>query len=468
MPERLEVFRTRLIDRALISDELMRQALNDEGEWLRERLEREFMKDTFQRRQELFGFRSYDRTVHPTQMYSLQAELALDAIVTRMVALKPLAPSLLEKAAIELLQEYLGRNVSITSEQEADEILLDLTTLIDGEEYAERFTGTKLTPMLPFWSDWDGSNRPSGQGHQLVAAVVMENVRRMAHILGLLRQADPKILINENLLVELDQLPRRNQRFSQLLNEITHLTHQLEQRYRGVLPFSLDATPLQQLAIRWHLRRDPARILWKHNDRYERKMLELRQQRRAMLEDYFALNKRLRKQIHALIPTIQINRDSEDLLQEVVGYRDILQRSVITPRIHQGMVTARDQFAVDTTIYNMHEINTIAGKYGNPGMTLALQTSMESKAEALISLDRKMRIQGEQMRRKHPAVELPSIRLIPLVEDIDSVRNIRYYLERVWDYATQSRSTAQSPQNRFAEIITEVFIAGSDLSQQVS
>jgi aspartate/methionine/tyrosine aminotransferase len=468
VPERLEVFRTRLIDRALISDELMRQASNDGGEWLAERLEREFMKDSLQRRQELFRFRSYDRTVHPTQMYSLQAEIALDAIVTALVSLQPTAPSLIEKAAHELLQEYLGRNVSITSQQEADEILLDLATLVAGEDYAISFTGTTLTPLLSFWSDWDGSNRPSGQGHRLVAAVVMENVRRMAHILGLLRQADPHIPINPELLSELDLLPQRNQRFTQLLNDITLLTHQLEQRYRGVLPFSVDATPLQQLATRWHLRRDPARILWKHNDRYERKMLELRQQRRTMLEHYFALNKQLRKQIHALIPAIQINRTSEHLLREVVGYRDILQRTVITPRIHQGMVTARDQFAIDTTVYNMHEINTIAGKYGNPGVTLALQISLSSKPEALISLDRKMRIQGEQMRREHPSVELPSIRLIPLFEDIDSVRNIRSYLDRVWDYATQSRSTAQTPQNRFAEIIGEVFIAGSDLSQQVS
>ena len=84
-PERLEVFRTRLLDRALISDELMRQALNDGGDWLERRLDREFMKDSLPRRQEAFRLRSYDRTVHPTQMYSLQAELALDAIVTALI-----------------------------------------------------------------------------------------------------------------------------------------------------------------------------------------------------------------------------------------------------------------------------------------------------------------------------------------------------------------------------------------------
>jgi hypothetical protein len=401
-------------------------------------------------------------------MYSLQAEMALDAMVTALVSDQPIAASLIEKAAQELGQEYLGRNVSITSQGEADEILLDLATQVAGEEYSGLFTDTTLSPFLSFWSDWDGSNRPSGQGHQLAAAIVVENVRRMTRILSLLRQAAPKTPVSPELLSELDRLPQRNQRFTQLLNDITLLTHQLEQRYRGILPFSVDTTALQRLATRLHLRRDPARILWQHNDRYERKMLELRRKRRAMMEDYFALNKQLRKQIHALIPAIQINRTSERLLREVVGYRDILQRIVITPRIHQGMITALDQFAIDTTVFNMYEINAIAGKYGNPGMSLAIQVSLSSKPEALISLDRKMRIQGEQTRREHPSVELPSIQPIPLFEDMDSVGNIRSYLDRVWDYATQSRQTAQSPQNRFAEIIGEVFIAGSDLSQQAS
>ena len=333
-------------------------------------------------------------------------------------------------------QEFLGRNVSINSQQEADEILLDLAALTTGEEYAEQLTDAALPSFLSFWSDWDGSNRPSGQGHRLVAAVVMENVQRMAGILTLLRQADPHIPVSPELVSELDRLPQRNQRFDKLLTDITLLTQQLEQRYRGILPFSVDTTSLQRLATRWHLRRDPARILWQHNDRYEQKMLELRQQRRGMLEYYCSLNKQLRKQLHALIPDIKSNRSSETLLREVVGYRDILQRTVITPRIHQGMVTARDQFAIDTTVYNMYEINAIAGTYGNPGMALALQVSFSSRPEALISLDRKMHVQAEQMRREHPSVELPSIWLIPLFEEVDSVKNIRTYLDRVWDYAS--------------------------------
>lgn len=468
LPERMDVFRTRLVDRAFISDELMQRAVHDDGGWLGTRLEREFMKDSLQRRQELFRMRSYDRTVHPTQRFSLETEMAFDAILTELIALKPAAPPLIDKLAQELLQEFLGRNVSINSQREADEILLDFETLVAGESYTELFADTPLVPFLSFWSDWDGSNRPSGQGHRLIASAVMENVRRMSRILNLLRQADPHIEVDPDLITEIERLPQQSQRFTGLLNTITHLTHQLEQRYRGILPFSVDATAFQRLATRLHLNRDPARVLWQHNDRYEQNMLELRRQRRNMLETYFALNKRLRKQLYALIPVIQENRSVQPLLREVVGYRDLLQRTVITPRIHQGMITARDSFAIDTTVYNMQEINAIAGKYGNPGMTMALQISLSNKPEALISLDRKMSIQAEQVRREHPEADLPSIWLIPLFEDIDAVTSIPAYLDKIWDYATQSRHTEQSPQSRFAEMFAEIFIAGSDLSQQIS
>ena len=354
------------------------------------------MKDSLSRRQELFRLRSYDRTVHPTQMYSLRTELTLELIINSLIAKERIALPLVEKVSGELWQEYLGRNVAINSQDEADEILLDLNTQIAGEKHAELFTDTTLSPFLSFWSDWDGSNRPSGQGHRLIAAVVIENVRSLSRILGLLRQADPHVDVDPELLSELRALPQQNQRFTQLLNNITLLTHQLEQRYRGILPFAATDTSLQRLATRWHLRRNPVQILLRHNDRYEQRMLELRQERHTMLEYYFALNKKLRKQLHALIPAIQANRTSEPLVREVVGYRDILQRTVITPRIHEGLITARDSFAIDTTVFNMYEINAIAEKYGNPGLALAIQVSLSSKPEALISLDRKMHIQKEQ------------------------------------------------------------------------
>ncbi len=467
-PDRLQIFRTRLLDRAFISDELVQRGLNDNGDWLESRLDGEFMKDSLSRRQTLFRLRSYDRTVHPTQMYSLQAEMALDAIIQALISSQPTTGLQINRAARELWQEYLGRNVAINSHQETDEILLDLNSMIAGEEYTEQMTDTGLASFLSFWSDWDGSNRPSGQGHRLVASVVMENVQRMARLLALLRQTDPSIQVSPELTLELEQLSSQNLRFTKLMNDITFLTHQLEQRYRGILPFSIDTTPLQRLATRMHLQRDPAKILWQHNDRYEKKMLEMRQQRRTMLEYYCGINKQLRKQLHALIPAFRNNRIFTPLLRQAVGYRDILKRTVITPRIHQGMVTARDQFAIDTTVYNMYEINAITGSYGNPGMTLALQVSFSSKPDALIALDRKMHVRAEQLRREHPGIDLPSIWLIPLLEDLESISNIRPYLERVWDHAAQSSQAAQPVQERFAEIIPEIFIAGSDLSQQES
>ena len=467
LPERLNTFRQRLRERALISDELMRKAAAD-GEWLAARLEREFMKDSLARRQAAFCQRAYDRTVHPTQKYSLQAEMVIDSLQRALIAGQPPAPGLAEKAASELLREFLGQNISINSELEADEVLVDFDALTAAEAHTELFSTARLSTFLSFWSDWDGSSRPSGQGHRLAAAAVMENVRRMALILDLLRRAGPRMPIAPDLLAELERLPERSARFTQLLNEITQLTHQLEQRYRGFLPYSLNASPLAGLAARLRLRRDPAEVLWQHNDRYEQKMLELRAQRRAMLETWLALNKRLRKQLHALIPEILANREAAPLLRAAAGYHDIMQRFVITPRIHQGMITSREQFAIETTAFNLHEINAIAGKYGNPGLTLGLQISMSTRPEALIALDRKMSAQFECFRREYPESDLPNIWLIPLFEDIEAVTGIPEYLDRIWDYATQSRQADRSPQSRLSEILVEVFIAGSDLSQQIS
>ena len=467
LPERLATFRNRLLDRAAISDEQTALALSPNSNWLQARLEQEFFKDSLEVRQARFRLRTHDRTVHPTQSYSIHAEMALDEIVNAIILSREISTSQINRASEEILKEYLGLNISITSRDESDEILLDLNTMIAAEDYSELFATANLAPFLSFWSDWDGSNRPSGQGHQLAAAIVMKNVRQMSRIVHLLRAADPSVPVPADLIAQINRLPEQNRRFTQLLNNITHLTHQLEQRYRGILPFSVDATPAQQLLTRLNLRRDPVRILLQHNDRYERKMLELRQQRREMLEHYFSLNKALRKALNQSIPEIHKNRSFEPLLRESVGYRDLLQRTAITPRIHQGLITARDQFAIDTTVYNLDEINTISGKYGNPGMIMALQVSMSSKPEALISLDRKMQVQRENVLRKAPTVELPSIWLIPLFEDTESVENIPVYLDQIWEYANQSRQSAQSTHSRFAEIISEVFIAGSDLSQQV-
>jgi hypothetical protein len=295
----------------------------------------------------------------------------------------------------------------------------------------------------------------------------MQNVTKLARILSLLHRGDPSVKIDPSLLMEVQRLPENKNKFLRIHNDITQLTHQLEKRYRGVLPFHVKPGTIRSWGMKLHVARDPLTSLWRHNDRLERKMLELRKERKLSLEYYFSLNKRLRKELHRLIPAIIAQRSNAPLLHEASLYRDLLRRFVITPRIHQKLITVQDHFAIDTTIFNIHEINEIAGSYGNAGMILALQISMATKAEALIAVDRKMQSRREEILRTTNGTEIPSLRLIPLFEDTDAVNGISNYLDRVWEYALQSRRMNQETKDRFAEIIAEVFIAGSDLSQQV-
>lgn len=219
--------------------------------------------------------------------------------------------------------------------------------------------------------------------------------------------------------------------------------------------------------MKLHIAQDPVTRLWHHNDRLERKMLELRAERRNTLEYYFSLNKKVRKTLHSLVPVIQRNILNKDLLIEAATFRDLLSRFVVTPRIHQKMITSQDQFAIDTTVHNVHEINEIAGKYGNSGMVLALQVSMTTKPEALISLDRKLRSKRDQVLRDNNNAVLPGIWIVPLYEDKESVKNIPAHLNKIWEYSLQSRRLNQETNARFSEMITEIFVAGSDLSQEV-
>lgn len=467
LQDRLAQFRQRWRDRSLLAAELIRRALGDGGKSLTERLEGEFYKDSLSRRETEYRRRSYDRTVHPTQMYSIKAEALFEGIIGRLLRGDGLKPYVFEDAAKVLLEEFLGLNVAISSSDESDELILDLDALIASENYASLSGQEHRHSLISFWGDWDGSNRPSGQGHRLVATTLMVNLRRLSRILAELLKADETLTIDEKLLDEVRSLPENNRRFTRLLNDITTLTHQLEKRYRGVLPFSVRPSALRNLGMKLRLARDPVTLLWHHNDRLERRMLDLRQQRREMLEYYFSFNKQLRKQLYALLPVLRQNIDHPGLLREAVLYSDLMQRMVISPRIHQNLITAQDSFAIETTVHNVYEVNEIAGRYGNPGMILAVQVSMSTKAEALISLDRKLRARGEQAFRGSPNADLPTIRLIPLFEDLDAVRSIPGYLGKVWDYAHQSRRLNQETADRFAEIVSEVFIAGSDLSQQI-
>ena len=468
LPQRLVVFRQRFVDRSAIAEEMIRKAREENGRSLTKRLEHEFFKDDLQRREREFAIRPYDRTVHPTQMYSIACERAFDRIIEDLIAGTDPGPRRIRDVARELLREYHGLNIAITSSEESAELLLDLEAITYSEHRVE-LTGRSVAPsLISFWGDWDGSNRPSGQGHRLVAFTLIANVDRLARILALLHGADPRLPIGHAILDDMVRLPKRTERFTRLLNEITVLTHHLEKRYRGVLPINIRPGTIRRLGMRLHIARDPLARLWRHNDRLERRMVDLRVRRRTMLEQYFALNKRLRKQLAALIPTIPAHLNRRDLLLAVSLYRDPLQRVVITPRIHENMITAQDPFAIDTTVHNIQEINAIAGASGTPGIILALQVSMSTKAEALISLDRKLRGAREQTLREHPGLDLPQVRLIPLFEDLNAVRSIPEYLGKIWDYALASRRVNEDPSHRFAEIIAEVFIAGSDLSQQIS
>ncbi|MCC6398857.1 MAG: pyridoxal phosphate-dependent aminotransferase, partial [Bacteroidetes bacterium] len=468
LPGRLEVYRQRFYDREALAGELIKATRADNGRALASSLDQEFYRDDLTQRSAAFRSRPFDRTVHPTQMYSIRTEAAFDALTRAMrTGAAPSGP-MVESTARELVAEFLGTNVAITSSGEGDEVCLDLDAHIAAEQFAALHGADLPHTMLSFWGDWDGSNRPSGQGHRLVTSVLLQNVGRLSQLLRLLAERMPSAHIQPELLAEIERLPGKTARFVRLLNEITTLTDHLEHRYRGILPFHSRPGRVRQLGMALHIARDPVTSLWYHNDRLEHRMLELRARRRDGLEYYFALNKRLRKELHQHIPSLLQSMDDPVLLREVVLYRDLLRRFALTPRIHQNMVTAQDPFAIDTTVFNILEINEIGARYGNPGMVLALQVSMATKPEALIDLDRRIRARREHVLRTTPDVALPPVWLIPLFEEPEAVSAVIPYVNKLWEYALQSRRINQETEDRFDEIISEVFIAGSDLSQHVS
>ncbi|MDR3609711.1 MAG: aminotransferase class I/II-fold pyridoxal phosphate-dependent enzyme [Ignavibacteriaceae bacterium] len=467
VPVRLQSFKCRAQDNFSVTNDLIAFIAAGNENSLSDLIENEFRKDLLIRREKAFRSRLYDRTVHPTQMYSLKVELLFNDLFNYIIRNRDIPLPLLGKISDELIKEFLGLNVAIISSDEPSELLLDLNTLTTAETYTLIHSEFNSESLLSFWGDWDGSNRPSGQGHSLVASVLIENVDKMARLLRLLLESDRSISIDSGLLKEINELPLSRIKFTNLLNQITMLTHQLEKRYKGTLPFNIKPGTIRRLGMNLKIAQDPLTSLWHHNDRLERKMFELRAQRKIAIEYFFSLNKKLRKTLYSFLPYIQKNRNNKDLIIDACLYRDLLKRFIITPRIHQKMITAQDQFAIDTTVHNINEINEIAGKYGNPGMVLALQVSMFTKPEAIISLDRKMRISREEIIRNNSELEIPSVCLVPLLEDIDSVKNLTGYLNKIWEYSLQSRRLNQDTGNRFSEIICEVFIAGSDLSQQV-
>jgi aspartate/methionine/tyrosine aminotransferase len=467
LPYKLSLFRQRFLEQQALANEFANLILSGNSKRLSGILDREFYKDALDRKKEAFRHRIFDRTVHPTQMYSIKTELLFENLIENLIRNRKPDASLIGNIREELAKEYFGRNVAIVSSEEPQEVILDLNAMIAAENYIRLHSDYDYETFLSFWGDWDGSNRPSGQGHSLVAFVLIENIVRQAGILQLILNTDRSVKIEPELLNEIRSLPLNNRRFTLLLSKITRLTEQLEKRYRGTLPFHLQPGRIRKFGMKLHMAQDPLTKLWHHNDRLERKMLELRIRRRQTLEYYFSLNKRIRKTLRGLIPVIVANVSNTELLIEAGLYRDLLKRFVVTPRINQNLITAQDQFAIDTTVHNLNEINEISGTYGNPGMVLALQVSMTTRPESLISLDRKLRSKREEILREKKETDIPNVWIVPLFESLDSVKDLGAYLDKVWEYTIQSRRLNQDAADRFTEIITEVFVAGSDLSQQV-
>jgi len=467
IPERLDVFKQRFRDKAELAENIISLAKNDKRSLIINNLQNEFYKDNLPSRMERFRKRIYDRTVHPTQMYALNVELIFNRILEQLLQTGMIDSQLNQQIILTLAEEYLGLNVPINSVEEADELVADLKMIIQAEEFTNLNTNEVPISFLSFWGDWDGSTRPSGQGHRLVMAVLIENVNQMADLLSALIYADSSVKIDQNLVLELNQLGTNNKKSLQLSNKINSLTNELEKRYFRVLPLNEKLSYLKKFGQHIGLVKDPISALWQHNDRLEKRMLHLRNQRSKTMEFYFSLNKRLRKTLNSLLPQIEKNLGNPKLALQFGSYRDLLKRFVLTPRIHQKIITSTDQFTIDTTLQNIMEINKISADYGNPGMVLSLQISMTTEAESIIDLDRKARAKRKECLRNNPNCLLPSLGLIPLFEDSQTVSGIDSFLGKLWEYSIQSRHINQETDERFSELITEVFVAGSDLSQQV-
>jgi len=112
----------------------------------------------------------------------------------------------------------------------------------------------------------------------------------------------------------------------------------------------------------------------------------------------------------------------------------------------------------------MYEINTVAGNTANPGWRWPCRSACR-QAEALISSTGRCASRGAARGniRRRATVDLAD----PLIRRHRLDQEYRSYLDRVWDHATQAPH-GERRSIGLPEIIAEVFIAGSDLSQQVS
>lgn len=467
LKERIRIFTQQFQDACILNEALTLWIRSQKTQVLLDMLQEEFYKELDSERTDRFKHRLFDRTVHPTQIHALPVERIFRTIIDMISRDEPVPTDIKRRQARALIDEFLGENVAISSSDEAFELVLDVKAWQDAEAWAHIKYGIESPILLSFWSDWDGSSRPSGQGHRLAAAVLLYDVQRMAELLRHARKIDPSFVPGEELWKKVLKLEDTTRKFWKLLNRITDLTVELGERYQSLMPYDLvNPSAFRKILGRVGLSGDPVRRIWQHNDKLERQMRKLREERRFWLDYYFSLNKQLRKTIHDFVPRIAGRLDDPAISLPFVRFRSAVKRVALTPRIHQKQIMDRDQFAIDTTVYNICEINALAQRTGHPRMVPALQVSMSDTPRAFVNLDRKFLQQRETLSRVTGHL-VPPVWVIPLFEEMERVKSIRQYLDELWSYAARTRRVEQSEQERFKEMVCEFFIAGSDLSQQV-
>ena len=221
IPDRLNMFYSQLEEHIDIFKSIKFQAENKGQNQIIERLQDELSFESIELRESHFKKRMFDRTVHPTQIYSLSVDMELNNIKQQLLSSNLQTVPDLRKLSDKITAEYFGTNVFINSFHEADEVITDLHSFIEAEMRLEWNYKINLPLMLSFWSDWDGSTRPSGQGHVLAAAVIVENVNRLSNLLNSITKSGTKIKISSNLKDEVNNLPKRNQSFWKLMSKIT-------------------------------------------------------------------------------------------------------------------------------------------------------------------------------------------------------------------------------------------------------
>lgn len=460
LPWRIKIISKRFTDYKRLYNKLIQQPTSSRR--LINTLMNELKPETLAERKKRFKNRLFDRTVHPTQMYALALDIGFDAAINGLFLGNKIESKELKKLAESLINEFLGKNIAINSEQESDELIYDLKAL----KNSALLTGKNEDVLLSFWGDWDGSTRPSGQGHRLVSAVLLENVKEMARFIHIITQYSD-IEIDGRLISELNKLPAKNERFAKLINNITRLTNQFEKKYKGLMPRQFKVGALKRLAIHMHLAKDPLQRLFQHNSRLEKKMRAMRRQRANSMAYYFNLNQRLSQTLISLLPQIERYLNVPQIAIWVSSFRNIIKRFVLTPRIHQKTITMDDPFTVENTVHNLTEINHLGTLHGVPGIIMALQVSMSSQAAHLIKLNRIVVEKTARFERENAASQLHPLWLVPLFEEEETVADIESYLNQIWEYARQTRPVSQPISERFKQISCEMFVAGSDLSQQV-